>query len=142
MATDLQSTIQMLTGQPSTEHPYLSVYLDWRPDGNGNRQSLQTLEQELDLIADRVKQRDGNLDSFNTDRQRIMDYVTTEAPADAQGLAIYACDAESIWEAIPLQVPVETQIVEDRYPHTFNLARIIDDYETYAIVLADGQESR
>jgi len=142
MATDLMATLQMLTAQPSTEHPYLSIYLDWTPDGNGNRQSLQALEQELDLIADRIKARDGNLESFNTDRQRIMDYLQDEAPDDASALAIFACDAESIWEALPLQVPVETRIVEDRYPHTFNLARIIDDFETYAVVLADSQESR
>jgi peptide subunit release factor 1 (eRF1) len=71
-----------------------------------------------------------------------MEYVTNEAPTDARGLAIFACDAESVWETITLQVPVETKIVEDRFPHCFNLARILDDYETYAIVLADSQESR
>ncbi len=142
MPTDLQTTLQELTAQPSTEHPYLSVYLDWTPDGNGQRPSVRILEQELGAIAERLQARDANLDSFNVDRERIMDYVTNEAPNDARGLAIFACDAESIWEPLPLQVPVETEIVEDRYPHTFNLARIIDDYETYAVVLADSQESR
>ncbi|HSH83297.1 MAG TPA: Vms1/Ankzf1 family peptidyl-tRNA hydrolase [Herpetosiphonaceae bacterium] len=142
MSTDLMGTLQALTAQPSTEHPYLSVYLDWSPDGNGNRQSLQALEQELDFIAGRLKECGADLQSFETDRQRITDYVTTEAPDDARGIAIFACDAESIWEPLPLQVPVETRIVEDRYPHTFNLARIIDDFETYAVVLADSQESR
>jgi peptide subunit release factor 1 (eRF1) len=132
----------MLTAQPSTEHPYLSIYLDWTPDGNGVRQSLRTLGEELDLIQARLQQENGDLESFNTDRERIMEYVDNEAPVDARGLAIFACDAESIWEPIPLQVPVPTQIVVDSFPHTFNLARIIDDYETYAVVLADAQESR
>ena len=127
MPTDLKATLEMLTGQPSTEHPYLSVYLDWTPDGNGNRQSLRTLEDELNNIATRLQERGADLESFNTDRERIMEYVTNEAPADARGIAIFACDAESIWEAIPLQVPVETKIVEDHFPHCFNLARIIDD---------------
>lgn len=142
MPTDLKATLAMLTGQPSTEHPYLSVYLDWTPDGNGNRLSLRALEDELNIIAARLQARGANLNSFNTDRERIMDYVTNQAPVDARGIAIFACDAESIWEPIPLQVPVTTKIVEDRFPHCFNLARIIDDYETYAVVLADGQESR
>jgi peptide subunit release factor 1 (eRF1) len=142
MPTDLRATLDMLSGQPSTDHPYLSVYLDWTPNGNGDRLSLRALEDELDTIAARLQERGGNLDSFNTDRERVMDYVTKQAPADARGIAIFACDAESIWEAIPLQVPVETRIVEDRFPHCFNLARIIDDYETFAIVLADSQESR
>ena len=142
MATDLKATLEMLTAQPSTEHPYLSVYLDWTPDGNGDRLSLRNLEAELDTIAARLNQAEGNLESFNTDRERIMEYLQNEAPMNARGIAIFACDAESIWEAIPLQAVVETQIVEDRFPHTFNLARIIDDHETYAVVLADAQESR
>ena len=142
MPTDLQSTLQALTAQPSTEHPYLSIYLDWTPDGNGDRHSIRELEEQLDVIGARLQERNADLDSFNTDRERIMEYVTTEAPVDARGLAIFACDAESIWEALPLQVPLETKIAEDRYPHVFDLARIIDDYETYAIVLADSQESR
>src|SRR5205809_1197170 len=105
MPTDLRATLEMLTGQPSTEHPYLSVYLDWTPDGNGNRLSLRALEGELNTIAARLQDRGANLDSFNTDRERIMDYVTNQAPVDARGLAIFACDAESIWEPITLQVP-------------------------------------
>jgi len=131
-----------LTGQPSTEHPYLSVYVDWVPDGNGQRPALRILEGELAVIAERIKERDGNLESFETDRQRIVDYLNTEAPDDAQGIAIFACDAESIWEPIPLQLTVETSVVEDRYPHTFKLAHIMDDFETYAVVLADSQQSR
>jgi peptide subunit release factor 1 (eRF1) len=142
MATDLQSTLETLTALPSTDSPFLSVYLDWTPDGNGNRQSLRALQDELDLIAERMKDRSTEREGFEADRERIMNYVNNEAPVDARSLAIFACSAEGIWETIPLQVPVPTQIVEDRFPHTFNLARIVDDYETYAVVLADAQESR
>jgi len=142
MATDLQAKLQELTALPNTEHPLLSVYVDYRPDGAGQRQAIQMLEQDFDIIADQVKGRGGNLKSFEADRQRIMDYVNRDAPKDANGLAIFACDAEGLWEAMPLQVPIETRLVEDRYPHIFNLARILDDYETYAVVLADSQESR
>ncbi|HEX6288422.1 MAG TPA: hypothetical protein VFZ66_04485 [Herpetosiphonaceae bacterium] len=142
MATDLQTKLQELTALPSTEQPFLSVYVDWRPDGTGQRQALQVLEQDFELVAGQIKGRDGNLKSFEADRQRIMDYLNRDAPKDATGLAIFACDAEGIWETLPLQAPVDTQIAEDRYPHVFNLARILDDYETYAVVLADSQESR
>lgn len=145
MATDLQSTLQTLTALPSTEYPFLSVYLDWQPDGNGNRQSLQTLQQEFAAIEDRLKAHDlehEKLNSFYADRDRILQYTGNEAPDDARGLAIFACNGESVWEVVPLQIGGETTIVEDRYPHTFYLARIIDDYETYAVVLADAQESR
>ncbi|MBA3943140.1 MAG: hypothetical protein H0X37_01100 [Herpetosiphonaceae bacterium] len=143
MALNLQSILETLTAHSITEHPFLSLYLNWHPDGNGRRQeTMQALTQELDMIAERVKERDHGLDSFNADRERIMTYVDTEAPPDATTLAIFACNADDVWMTLPLQVPVENQIVEDRYPHVFNLARMIDDYETYAVVLADAQESR
>lgn len=142
MANELQATLEELTAYPSTDQPFLSVYLDMRPDGNGRRPALQILEQEFDRIAAQVTQRGVGLESFEADRQRVLEYINTDAPTEVNGLAIFACQAEGVWITLPLQVPLETHVVEDRYPHTFNLARIIDDYETYAIVLADSQESR
>ena len=142
MATDLQAALDELTAYPSTEHPFLSVYLDMTPDGTGKRQSLVNLEQDFDRIAAQIKARGGNLESFEADRARIMEYVDRDVPVEVRGLAIFACHAEGVWYTVELQVPVETQIYEASYPHVFNLARIMDDYETYAVVLADSQESR
>lgn len=142
MATDLLTILQELTSHPATEYPYLSVYLDFTPDGNDKRSSLRALEQQLDQIGARLTEQGSDIDSFNTDRQRIMDYVSDKAPKDANGLAIFACHAEDVWLALPLQVAVETEVFEDRTPHLFTLARLHDDYETCAVVLADSQESR
>lgn len=142
MATDLQATVQMLTALPATEQPLLSVYLDYTPDGNGQRPQMQEFESALNAIVDRYRGEPEPRASVEADRDRILEYINTEAPTDAKGFAIFACNAAGLWEAIPLQVQVETSVVEDTYPHVFNLARIVDDYETYAVVLADGQESR
>src|SRR6266487_3203725 len=142
MINNLQAALQELTACPTTDHPFLSVYLDWMPDGNGRRPSLQLLEQELDTIATRLAGDSAHRAGFEADRQRIMDYVDRDAPKSAHGLAIFACNGADIWQALPLQALVETQIVADRYPHVFQLARLIDEYETCAIVLAEGQESR
>lgn len=142
MANDLQTVMEELTVQPSTENPFLSVYLDWQPDGTGKRQSLQILEQEFDRIDRRLPAHGPQRESFDADRQRILDHVNTGVPDEARGVAIFACSADDVWRALSLQVPIETHIVEDRYPHLFNLARVLDDYETYAVVLVDSQESR
>jgi peptide subunit release factor 1 (eRF1) len=142
MPTELESKLQMLTALPGTEYPVLSIYLDWKPDGNGDRPAIRLLEQELATIAERYSGEPDPRESVEADRERIMSYVNNEAPADASGLAIFACYAENLWETIPLMVPVDFYVAEDRYPHLFRLARIIDDFETYAVVLADQQESR
>lgn len=142
MATDIQATLDELTAYPSTEQPFLTVYVDLRPDGSGVRPALRGLADDFERIAQRITERGGDLAGFEADRDRIMAYINDDAPVAAQGLAIFACGAEGVWNALPLQVPVATQVVEDRYPHTFQLARLLDDHETYAVVLADGQESR
>jgi peptide subunit release factor 1 (eRF1) len=142
MATELQSALQALTAYPSSEHPVLSIYLDWTPDGNGRRPALQLLEQELDAAAARLAGDAERRPGFEADHARIMEYVNRGAPKEARGLAIFACEAAGIWHALPLQAPVPTEIVIDRYPHAFQLARMIDEYETCAVVLAEGQEAR
>src|SRR5690242_11880440 len=137
MPTNLQLALQELTALQSAEHPILSVYLNWIPEGNGQRSAPQMLDQELARIADRLPAHGPEADSFAADWQRVMDYINTDAPKDAKGLAIFACNAENIWRTLPLQIPMDNEVVADRYPHVFQLARIIDDYKTYAIVLAD-----
>jgi hypothetical protein len=138
MATDLESILQSLTALPNSEYPFLSVYLDWTVDGNSDRQSLRNLDQDFERVEAGLKGQDlphEKLNSFYADRERIKTFLETDAPVDAKGLAIFACNGDDIWEVVPLQMPVETQVVADRFPHTFNLARIVDDYETYAVVL-------
>jgi peptide subunit release factor 1 (eRF1) len=139
---DVQATLQQLAAQPYTEHPFLSLYLDWTPDGNGQRQAPRIVRQELNRIADELNLHDDARQQFEADRQRIAEYLEREAPADARSLAIFACAAEGVWQALPLQAHMETEVAADRYPHLFGLARVLDDYETFAVVLADGQESR
>jgi peptide subunit release factor 1 (eRF1) len=142
MATDVQSILQDLTAHPSTDHPFLSVYLDWVPDANGRRSSVMKLEEALADISGRFAGDAQRRDGFESDRQRVLDYANRDAPKDARGLAIFACSAEGIWQTLALQAPVETQVEVDRYPHVFQLARLLDDYETSAVVLAEGQEAR
>jgi len=141
-ATNLQSVLQELTAYPGAEDPFLSIYLDWVPDGTGKRPALRMLEDKLAAIAERMAGDPAKRDRFEADRQRIMDYLDQEAPKDARAVVIFACHGQGVWKALPLQAPVETSIAADRYPHTFELARLIDEHETCALVLAEGQEAR
>ena len=142
MPTNLSSVLQELTAQQNTTYPFLSVYLNWVPEGNGQRSAPQMVEQELARIADSLPAHGPEAESFAADQQRIMDYINSGAPNDAKGLAIFACNAEHVWMTLPFQVPMEHEVVADCYPHVFQLARILDDYETFAVVLADGQDAQ
>jgi peptide subunit release factor 1 (eRF1) len=141
MASNLQAVIQSLTSYPSTDLPFLSIYLDWSPDGNGKRPAQQLLQQELDRIVAGFDEHSPEMESFKVDRERVEQYLHDEAPEGACALAIFACHGIGVWETVELQVPIETLVVADRYPHVFKLAQVLDDYETYIVVLADAQES-
>ena len=142
METHPQSVLQALAAYQGADDPFLSIYLDWMPDGNGKRPSLRILEDELAAVAERMAGDAAYRDGFAADRQRIIDYLNREAPKDARGIVIFACHDQGIWTTLPLQATVETTIAVDRYPHTFQLARLIDDHEPCAVVLAEGQEAR
>jgi peptide subunit release factor 1 (eRF1) len=141
METQLQSVLHELTAYPGADDPFLSIYLDWVPDGNGKRPSVRQLEDELATVEART---DNTVyrDRLAADRRRVIDYLNSEAPKAARGIVIFACSERGVWITLPLQVPVATQIAVDRYPHTFELARLIDQHETCAVVLAEGQEAR
>jgi peptide subunit release factor 1 (eRF1) len=142
METHPQSVLQTLAAYPGADAPFLSIYLDWMPDGNGKRPSLRLLEDELAAVAERMAGDAVYRDGFAADHERIMTYLNREAPKDARGIVIFACRDQGIWTTLPLQVKVETTFAVDRFPHTFQLARLIDDHEPCAVVLAEGQEAR
>ena len=142
MSTNLIPLMEELSALPSTAHPFLSMYLDLKPDGSGRRPALQLMEQELDRISERLPAHGAERESFDADRERIVQYVGADAPTDTSSVAIFACHGEGVWHSVPLYAPVETYVVADSYPHLFQLARMQDDYEPYAVVMADSQKSR
>lgn len=142
MATHLHAALEQLGAFPQTGHPFISVYADWGQIDNGSRPAIRQIEQELQRIEGELNLHGEERELFLGDHQRIMDYLNTQAPADASGLAIFACAAENAWMALPLYGPVETYVAVDRFPHSFQLARIDDDYETFALVIAEGQEAQ
>ena len=141
MPSAVRSLLRELAAVPYTDAPFITLYLDMVPDGNGVRESLQVLERWLDDEASRYSGEPEPRESFEADRQRIMEYINNDLDVDVRGVVIFACSAANVWGAIPLQMQVETRMVNDQYPFIFDLARLDDDHETSAVVLATGQEA-
>jgi hypothetical protein len=96
METHPHSVLQALAAYPGADAPFLSIYLDWVPDGSGKRPSLRLLEDELAAIAARMTGDAVYRDGFAADRERIITYLNREAPKDARGIAIFACHDQGI----------------------------------------------
>ncbi|MBC8161515.1 MAG: hypothetical protein H7Z42_09885 [Roseiflexaceae bacterium] len=142
MNTQLQAALGQLGNFAGTDQPFLTVYADLMPQGNGQRPAIRQIEQELERIVGELNLHDVAREQLLGDQQRIVDYIEREVPREAAGAAIFACAAENAWMALPLYAPVETYVAVGPTPHAFQLARIADDYETFALVVAEGQQAQ
>lgn len=133
----------LLSFEP-TPAPVISLYLDARVDQQGQRSFMPFVRKQLN---ERVKSYDVNSEerhSFEEDFVRIMRYLEEETPASTQGVAIFACSAAKDWfEVGNFEAPFDRDqlYISDR-PHLYPLARLMDEYGRYAVVLADTNRAQ
>ena len=124
--------------------PVISLYLDARVDQQGQRTFMPFVRKQLN---ERSKSYDTNSDerlSFDEDFVRIVRYLEGEVPTSVQGVAIFACSTCNDWfEVGQFDAPFERNrlFVSDR-PHLYPLARLIDQYRRYVVVLADTNRAQ
>lgn len=134
---------RLLTFEP-TAAPVISLYLDAGADQHGQRNFLPFVRKQLN---ERSKSYENNSEerlSFDEDFVRITRYLESDIDPSVQGIAIFACSAENDWfEVGHFDVPFERNrlFVSDR-PHLYPLARLIDQYRRYAVVLADTNRAQ
>jgi len=124
--------------------PVISLYLDARVDQHGQRTFMPFVRKQLN---ERSKSYETNSDerlSFDEDFVRIVRYLEGEVPTSVQGIAIFACSTCNDWfEVGQFDAPFERNrlFVSDR-PHLYPLARLIDQYRRYVVVLADTNRAQ
>jgi hypothetical protein len=162
---DIRSSLRRLAElPPSPDIPYLTVSLDWRPEGSdparvplgdvkpsqrrmlprfpttSRRPSRQEVEQAFkELIAD-FGPRGEAFDSLTADIARLGEVLDEVDPA-AQGIYVVACSARGIFEELSLGLPIATSAAVGPTPALSTLARLDDDYPPYAVLLADQHEA-
>lgn len=134
---------QLLSFEP-TPAPVISLYLDARVNEQGQRTFLPFVRKQLN---ERMKSYENHSEerlSFEEDLIRIARFLESEVHSSVQGLAIFACSAANDWFAVgQFDAPFERNrlFVSDR-PHLYPLARLIDQYRHYAVVLADRNRAQ
>lgn len=124
--------------------PVISLYLDARANEHGRHNFLPFVRKELSNRSKTYPQQSPERASFEEDFVRIGRYLEEGAQASAQGIAIFACSAANdFFEVGNFNAPFQRNriIVSDR-PHLYPLARLIDQYREYAVVLADTNRAQ
>jgi peptide chain release factor subunit 1 len=138
----ITSQLDRLASLEPGPFPVVSLYLNLQPDQHGRDNFEPFLRKEL---ADRVRTyaaQGPERASLQKDAERIRSHVATIDPA-ANGLALFACAAGDLFESIPLAAPLtEHCLYISDQPHLYPLARVLDEYPRYAVLLADTHAAR
>jgi peptide chain release factor subunit 1 len=122
--------------------PVISLYLNAQPDQHGRDNFALFLRRELPERIRTYPAEGPERKSLEEDAGRIGDYVAG-LEASVNGLAIFASSGVGLFEAIELAAPIdEHRVCVSNEPHLYPLARVLDQYPRYAVLLADTHRSR
>jgi len=140
----LAHTLDRLARFHSDRFPVVSLYLDGRPDPQGRDHYQPFARKELAARGRTFPPRSPERESFDRDAERIQTWLAEEVRPSANGLAIFACSGEgNFFEALQLDAPiVENRLSVSAHPHLYPLARLLDEYPRYAVVVADTKSAR
>jgi peptide subunit release factor 1 (eRF1) len=137
LETPLREQLDRLAAIEPSDREIISLYLDMRPDQNGQRSHVETFFRNS--VDQQARSLSGHRrDGFDKAAERITQYIAEQAPKTARGLAIFASTTGDLFEAIPIGVPIEQPSMHvDAVPHLYPLARVNDQYPRYAALLVD-----
>jgi peptide chain release factor subunit 1 len=124
--------------------PVISLYLDASVDQHGQRTFLPFVRKQL---SERVKSYPLNSEeraSIEEDFVRIMRYLEDCVRDSTQGVALFACSAlDDYFQVGQFEAHFErNRLVVSERPHVYPLARLIEQYRRYAVVLADTNRAQ
>jgi hypothetical protein len=142
----LRETMRRLAEVESLELPILSIYLDLRPEADGEapgkRAALTVLRDRLTEIEEAYWPRGDDYASFALDRERILAFLEEELDPATEGLAIFACSGLDVWEVVAVGVPFRLSVGVGPRAELFQLARLVDEHETAVIGHIDAGSAR
>lgn len=142
--TEPQRLLDKLLAFEPASTPAISLYLDARVDEHGKRNFMPFVRKQLGERAKSYEIRTPEREAFEADSSRIFAYLETGIDPKVNGLAIFACSGANEYfqvGAFEAPFPRNRLFVSDR-PHLYPLARVIDEYRHYAVVLADRNRAR
>ncbi|HQE93631.1 MAG TPA: hypothetical protein PLH19_12570 [Anaerolineae bacterium] len=113
--------------------PILSLYLNVDP-------TQHTAEEYRLVLREMLKQAEGIVD--DADSNAVKRYVDLEYNGSGRGLVIFSRQAEKLWYALPLAVPVRNGITAANKPYISPLVELDGFYGRYAVAWVDRQGGR
>jgi peptide subunit release factor 1 (eRF1) len=165
LALDLPATLARLVAlPPAAAAPYLTLCLDWRPEGTEpgrierpqpkrsqrrargdesvpRRPAWQEMRRELAVMVEQHGPRGAGFDSLSRAVARIEAYLEDELDPAAQGVVIVAGGDADVFEPVPLDAAVATSFTVGPIPSLRGLIQAAEDAPPYAVLVADQRDA-
>ena len=124
--------------------PVVSLYLNAQANEHGRQDFERFLRKEFSERARTFKAHSPGRESFERDVERINEYLRDELRPETNGVAVFACaGAEDFFQAVQTAAPIENhRLYIYNQPHLYPLARLMDQYPRYAVLVADTNRAR
>lgn len=135
--------IDRLAAFEPAPYPVVSLYLNTQPGPTGRDQFHAFTKKEFKARSRTFPAGSPERESLDRDLERIERYLEMELQPAANGVAIFACSAGEMFEAMQLSAPIEQNwlYIGDQ-PHLYPLARLESQHPRYAAVIADTNTAR
>lgn len=135
--------LERLAAFEPAPYPVVSLYLNSQPGQTGRDQYQTFVRKEFSARSRTYPAGSPDRQHLDADLERISTYLANEVQPSANGVAIFACSAAELFEAVQLNAPIDRHwlFIGDR-PHLYPLARLESNYPRYAAVLADTNTAR
>jgi peptide chain release factor subunit 1 len=139
----LSDQLDRLAAFEPAPYPVVSLYLNTQPGPNGRDQFQTFVRKEFAARSRTYPEKSPERESLDRDVERIGRYLEVELQPSTNGVAIFACSAGELFEAVQLSAPIDRHwlYIGDQ-PHLYPLARLESQHPRYAAVLADTASAR
>src|ERR1041385_7377747 len=140
----LEKIIDRLADFEPVELPFISLYLNAQANEHGRQDFERFRRKEFPERARTYAAHTPARESFERDAERIREYLANELRPETNGVALFACaGAGDFFEAVQLAAPIEHhRLYVYNQPHLYPLARLMDQYPRYAVLVADTNRAR
>ena len=135
--------METLAALEPSPFPVISLYLSLTPYQNGRENWDQFIGKVFNERGKAMRSDSPERGSFDTDAERIRQWLEQPRDQACQGVAIFASSGAELFEAIPLETPFDDHwMFVGSVPHLYPLAKLIDSYPRYASVMLDTNSAR
>ena len=133
---------RLATFEPAP-YPVVSLYLNTQAGPHGRDQHQGFIRKEFKSRSRTYPSGSPERQSLDADLEKISRYLESDLQPSANGVAIFACSAGELFEAIQLTAPVARHWLHiGDQPHLYPLARVESQFPRYAAVVSDTNTAR